>query len=48
LINDEPNLESPAQLDPLNLYKTNREEYRKKVREFAMSQKKKSWVASEW
>lgn len=35
LVKDEPNIESPAQQDPLTLYKTNREEYIRKVKVFA-------------
>lgn len=35
LIKDEPNIESPAQQEPLNLYKSNREEYIRKVKVFA-------------
>ncbi len=36
LLLDEPNIDSPAQQEPLNLYKSNREQYLKKVREFAL------------
>lgn len=42
LIKDEPNLNSPAQLDPYTLYSDNREEYSKRVREFAKSMAKKA------
>ena len=41
LLKDEPNIESPAQQEPLTLYKNNREEYIKKVKVFAISSKKK-------
>jgi ubiquitin-conjugating enzyme E2 I len=41
-LKDEPNIESPAQQEPLTLYKSNREEYLKKVRNFALVQKKKT------
>ena len=40
LLKDEPNIDSPAQQEPLNLYKNNREEYMKKVRIFAQNSKK--------
>jgi ubiquitin-conjugating enzyme E2 I len=42
LLKDEPNIESPAQQEPLTLYKNNKEEYLKKVRNFALAQKKKA------
>ena len=48
LLKDEPNIESPAQQEPLTLYKTNREEYLKKVRGFALNQKKKTVWWYEW
>jgi ubiquitin-conjugating enzyme E2 I len=35
LIRDEPNLDSPAQYDPCQLYKSNPEEYKRRAREFA-------------
>ena len=41
LLKDEPNVESPAQQEPLSLYKSNRDEYIRKVKTFAMSLKKK-------
>lgn len=41
LLKDEPNIESPAQQEPLTLYKNNREEYIKKVKAFAIGNKKK-------
>ena len=40
LLNDEPNISSPAQQEPLTLYKSNREEYIRKVKSFAKSQQK--------
>jgi ubiquitin-conjugating enzyme E2 I len=40
LLNDEPNIESPAQQEPLTLYKNNREEYVKRVKSFALANKK--------
>ena len=40
LLKDEPNIESPAQQEPLTLYKTNREEYIKKVKNFALANRK--------
>lgn len=42
LLKEEPNIESPAQQEPLTLYKTSRDEYFKKVKAFAMNSKKKS------
>lgn len=42
LLKDEPNIESPAQQEPLTLYKTNKDEYLKKVKAFAANQKKKT------
>lgn len=42
LLKDEPNIESPAQQEPLTLYKSNREEYYKRVKAFALAQKKKT------
>ena len=42
LLKDEPNIESPAQQEPLTLYKTNKDEYIKKVKAFAANQKKKT------
>lgn len=45
LLKDEPNIESPAQQEPLTLYKTNKEEYLKKVKAFAANHKKKTgWM----
>lgn len=41
LLKDEPNIDSPAQSDPLNLYKTNRAEYVKRVKAFAEKMRKK-------
>lgn len=41
LLHDEPNIESPAQQEPLMLYKNNREEYLKKAKLFAMQTKSK-------
>lgn len=40
LLKDEPNIDSPAQQDPLTLYKSNREEYIKRVKSFALANKK--------
>ena len=40
LLKDEPNIESPAQQEPLTLYKNNKEEYNKKVKAFAAANKK--------
>ena len=40
LLKDEPNIESPAQQDPLSLYKTNRPAYEENVKKFAKSQMK--------
>ena len=42
MLKDEPNIDSPAQQEPLTLYKNNREEYLKKVKNFAATAKKKS------
>jgi hypothetical protein len=41
LLKDEPNIDSPAQQEPLTMYKSNREEYIKKVKAFALNTKKK-------
>lgn len=41
LLKDEPNINSPAQQEPLNLYKNNREQYLQKVRTFATNSKNK-------
>ena len=41
LLREEPNIESPAQYEPCNLYKTNREAYYRNVREFADVNRKK-------
>lgn len=41
MLKDEPNLASPAQLEPTQLYKKNREKYYKDARDFAMSQRKR-------
>ena len=49
LLKDEPNIESPAQQEPLTLYKTNREEYIKKVKLFALANRKtNSWAHISW
>jgi ubiquitin-conjugating enzyme E2 I len=40
LLKDEPNIESPAQQEPLTLYKNNRDEYIKRVKAFALANKK--------
>lgn len=40
LLKDEPNIESPAQQEPLTLYKSNRDEYVKRVKIFAAQCKK--------
>lgn len=42
LLKEEPNIESPAQQEPLNLYKNNREEYLRKVKMFAFQCRKKT------
>ena len=42
LLKDEPNIESPAQQEPLNLYKNNKEEYLKRVKNFAQQCRKKA------
>jgi ubiquitin-conjugating enzyme E2 I len=42
LLKDEPNIESPAQQEPLTLYKSNKEEYIKRAKAFAMGTRKKS------
>jgi ubiquitin-conjugating enzyme E2 I len=42
LLKDEPNIESPAQQEPLNLYKNNKEEYLKRVKNFALQCRKKA------
>jgi ubiquitin-conjugating enzyme E2 I len=36
LLKDEPNVDSPAQQEPLTLYKNNREEYNRRVKRFAL------------
>lgn len=41
LLKDEPNIESPAQQEPLNLYKNNRDEYTRRVKAFALQSRKK-------
>lgn len=41
LLKDEPNIESPAQYDPCNLFKNNREVYTKNAKEFAAANRKK-------
>ncbi len=41
LLKDEPNIDSPAQQEPLTLYKNNREEYNKRVKNFALGNRKK-------
>lgn len=47
LLKDEPNIESPAQQEPLNLYKNNKEEYLRRVKNFALQcRKKATWYAS--
>lgn len=43
LLKDEPNINSPAQQEPLTLYRHNKEEYNKTVKKFAQAQKKKNW-----
>lgn len=35
LLKDEPNIDSPAQQEPLNLYRNNREKYLEKVKKYA-------------
>ena len=40
LLKEEPNIESPAQQEPLNLYKNNRDEYIRKVKIFANNSRK--------
>lgn len=40
LLRDEPNIESPAQQEPLNLYKNNRDEYLRRVKAFAQANRK--------
>ena len=42
LLKDEPNIDSPAQQEPLTLYKSNNEEYIRRVKNFAMSHRKKT------
>lgn len=42
LLKDEPNIESPAQQEPLNLYKNNKEEYLRRVKNFALQCRKKA------
>ena len=42
LLRDEPNVDSPAQLEPLNLYKNNRDEYNRKVKLFAQNTTRKN------
>lgn len=47
LLKDEPNIESPAQQEPLNLYKNNKEEYLKRVKNFALQcRKKATWYVT--
>ena len=41
LLKEEPNINSPAQQEPLNLYKNNREQYLQRVRAFATNTKNK-------
>ena len=41
LLRDDPNIESPAQYEPCNQYKTNKEAYIKNCREFAEMNRKK-------
>lgn len=41
LLKEEMNIESPAQQEPLNLYKNNHEEYLRKVKAFAAQCRKK-------
>ena len=44
LLKDEPNIDSPAQQEPLTLYKNNKQEYLKRVKAFAlMNRKSGSW-----
>ncbi|KRX06185.1 Ubiquitin-conjugating enzyme/RWD-like protein [Pseudocohnilembus persalinus] len=40
MLKDEPNIDSPAQYEPCALYRKDPEQYRKKVREFAITQRK--------
>ena len=40
LLKDEPNIESPAQQEPLNLYRNNKPLYIKNVKEFAAEHRK--------
>jgi ubiquitin-conjugating enzyme E2 I len=42
LLKEEPNIESPAQQEPLTLYKSNREEYLRRVKVFAQQNRKKT------
>ena len=42
LLKDDPNIESPAQQEPLNLYKNNKEEYLRRVKAFAQQNRKKA------
>lgn len=42
LLKDDPNIESPAQQEPLNLYKNNKEEYLRRVKAFALQNRKKA------
>jgi ubiquitin-conjugating enzyme E2 I len=41
LLREEPNIESPAQYEPCNLYKTNREQYVRNAKEFAALHQKR-------
>ena len=41
LLNTEPNIESPAQYEPCALYRNNRPEYIRKVKEFCATMKQK-------
>lgn len=41
MLRDEPNLESPAQLEPTQLYRTNREKYFRDAKDFAVSQNRR-------
>ena len=42
LLKDEPNIDSPAQQEPLTLYKNNHEEYIRRVKTFALNHRKKA------
>ena len=46
LLKDEPNLESPAQLEATKMYKKNKEKYFKTAKDFAIAQKKSGPAAN--